>query len=81
MKAVVYTQYGPPDVLQLKEVERPVPKDHEVLIRVHATTVNRTDCATIRAIPFFARFFTGLFRPKKQIPGTEFSGILEEAGK
>jgi NADPH:quinone reductase-like Zn-dependent oxidoreductase len=81
MKAVVYTQYGPPDVLQLKEVERPVPKDHEVLIRVHATTVNRTDCATIRAIPFFARFFTGLFRPKKQIPGTEFSGIVEEAGK
>ena len=81
MKAIVYTKYGPPDVLQFKEVEKPVPKDNEVLIRIYATTVNRTDCATIRAIPFFARFFTGLFKPKKQIPGTEFAGIIEEIGK
>ena len=68
MKAVVYTHYGPPDALQLKEVEKPVPENGEVLIRIHATTVNRTDCATIRAIPFFARIITGLFEPKKQIP-------------
>ena len=81
MKAVVYTKYGPPDVLQLKEVEKPVPKDGEVLIRVHATTVNRTDCATIRAIPFFARIITGLLRPKKQIPGTEFAGEIVAIGK
>jgi NADPH:quinone reductase-like Zn-dependent oxidoreductase len=81
MKAIVYTQYGPPDVLQLKEVEKPVPKDNEVLIRIHATTVNRTDCATIRAIPFFARLVTGIFKPKKQIPGTEFAGIIEAIGK
>lgn len=81
MKAIVYTKYGPPDVLQLKEVEKPVPKDDEVLIRVHATTVNRTDCATIRAIPFFARLVTGLFKPKKQIPGTEFAGEIETIGK
>jgi NADPH:quinone reductase-like Zn-dependent oxidoreductase len=81
MKAIVYTKYGPPDVLQLKEVEKPTPKDNEVLIKIYATTVNRTDCATIRAIPFFARFFTGLFKPKKQIPGTEFAGKIEEIGK
>ena len=81
MKAIVYTKYGPPEVLQLKEVEKPVPKDNEVLIKVHATTVNRTDTATIRAIPFFARLLTGLFKPKKQIPGTEFAGEIEEIGK
>ena len=81
MKAIVCTKYGPPDVLQLKEVEKPVPKDNEVLIKVYATTVNRTDCATIRAKPFFARLFTGIFKPKKQIPGTEFAGKIEAVGK
>jgi NADPH:quinone reductase-like Zn-dependent oxidoreductase len=81
MKAIVYTKYGPPDVLQLKEVGKPTPRDNEVLIKIHATTVNRTDCATIRAIPWFARFFTGLFKPKKQIPGTEFAGEIEEIGE
>jgi len=81
MKAVVYTKYGSPDVLQLKEVEKPVPENDEVLIRVHATTVNRTDCATIRAIPFFARIITGVFKPKKQIPGTEFAGEIISIGE
>ncbi len=81
MKALVYTKYGPPDVLQIKEVAKPTPKDNEVLIKIHATTVNRTDCATIRAIPFFARIITVLFKPKKQIPGTEFAGEIEEIGK
>ena len=81
MKAIVYQKYGSPDVLQLKEVEKPTPKYNEVLIKIYVTTVNRTDCATIRAIPFFARFFTGLFKPKKQIPGTEFAGKIEEIGK
>ena len=81
MKAIVYTKYGPPDVLSLKEVDKPTPSDNEVLIKIYATTVNRTDYATIRAIPFFARIFTGLFKPKKQIPGTEFAGKIEEIGK
>ena len=81
MKAIVYEKYGPPDVLQLKEVAKPVPKDNEVLIKVYATTVNRTDTATIRAKPFFARLFTGMFKPKKQIPGTEFAGKIEAVGK
>lgn len=81
MKALVYTKYGSPDVLQIKEVKEPVPKDNEVLIRVYATTVNRTDCATIRAKPFFMRIITGLFKPKKQIPGTEFAGEIAEIGK
>jgi NADPH:quinone reductase-like Zn-dependent oxidoreductase len=81
MKAFVYTKYGSPDVLQLKEVEKPVPEDNEVLIKVHATTVNRTDNATIKAIPFFARLWTGIFQPKKQIPGTEFAGKVVTVGK
>ena len=81
MKAIIYIKYGPPDVLQIKEVRKPVPKDYEVLIRVYATTVNRTDCATIRAKPFFMRISTGIFKPKKQIPGTEFAGEIETVGK
>lgn len=80
MKAWVYTKYGPPEVLQLKQVEKPVPGDNEVLIKVHATTVNRTDCATIRAKPFFMRIVTGLLKPKKNIPGTEFAGDIETTG-
>ncbi len=81
MKAIVYTQYGPPDVLHLKELETPKPKDNEVLIRVKATTVNRTDCANLRAKPFFMRFTLGLFKPKRQVLGTEFSGIIYSVGK
>ena len=81
MKAIVYTKYGPPDVLQLKEVEKPTPKDNEVLIRIYATTVNRTDCAMLRAEPFISRFFTGLFKPNKPILGTEFAGKIEAVGE
>jgi NADPH:quinone reductase-like Zn-dependent oxidoreductase len=81
MKAVTYGQYGPPQVLHLSEVAKPVPAHNEVLIKVVATTVNRTDCATIRARPFFMRIVTGLFKPKKAIPGTEFAGKIEAVGK
>ena len=81
MKAVLCPKYGSPQVLQLKEVAKPTPKDDEVLIKIHATTVNRTDCATLRATPFFARFFTGLFKPKHPIIGTEFAGTVAAVGK
>jgi NADPH:quinone reductase-like Zn-dependent oxidoreductase len=80
MKAAVYTRYGHPEVLQIKEVAKPVPKDNEVLIKVCAATVNRTDSAIIRAHPFFMRLFTGIFKPKKTIPGTEFAGEITEIG-
>ncbi len=81
MKAIIYTKYGSPSVLQIKKVEKPTPKDKEVLIRVYATTVNRTDCAMLRAKPFIMRFFTGLLKPNKSILGTDFAGKIEAVGK
>ncbi len=81
MKAVVYTNYGPPEVAQLTEMEKPIPKDKEVLIKVYATTVNRTDCGFRSAEYFIVRFFSGLIRPKNQILGCEFAGVIESIGK
>lgn len=80
MKAIVYTRYGPPSNLRFKEIQKPDPKAGEVLIKVQATSVNRTDNATIKALPIFARLLTGLLRPKNQTPGTEFSGDIEALG-
>jgi NADPH:quinone reductase-like Zn-dependent oxidoreductase len=80
MKAIVYDRYGPPEVLRLEEVPRPVPKDDEVLIKVHAAAVNRTDTALRSAEYFFSRFLTGLPRPKWRIPGTELAGEVEAVG-
>lgn len=81
MKAVVYMRYGSPDVLQVKDVEKPVPKDNEVLIQVHAATVNRTDCGALRAKPFIIRFFYGLRKPRNTILGNEFAGKVVAIGK
>ena len=80
MRAVVHDRYGPPAVLRLAEVERPVPADDEVLVKIHATTVTRTDSGLRRARPFFIRAFTGLLRPKRKIPGIEFAGEVEAIG-
>ena len=81
MKAIVCTKYGPPKVLQLKEVEKPVPKDNEVRIRVYAATVGLSDVMTRKGAPFLTRFFTGLVRPKNSILGAEFAGEIEAVGK
>jgi len=81
MKAIVQTQYGSPDVLQLKEVAKPVPADNEVLIKIHATTVSMTDAIFRGGNDPMARLATGLFKPKATIPGGEFAGEIEAVGK
>ena len=81
MKALVHQKYGSPDVLALVEREKPVPKDSEVRIRVYATTVNRTDCGTLRGTPRLIRLLYGLFRPKATILGNEFAGKVDAVGE
>jgi NADPH:quinone reductase-like Zn-dependent oxidoreductase len=80
MKAVVHDRYGPPEVLRIDEVERPEPAEDQVLVKIHATTVNRSDCGWRSAKPFFARYFTGLRRPKRRILGSELAGEVAAVG-
>ncbi|HSU27163.1 MAG TPA: NAD(P)-dependent alcohol dehydrogenase [Chitinophagaceae bacterium] len=81
MKAITYTKYGPPEVLQLTETDKPIPKDNEVLVRIKATAVNSGDIRLRKADPFAVRFMFGLFKPKKNILGVVYSGEIEEVGR
>jgi NADPH:quinone reductase-like Zn-dependent oxidoreductase len=81
MKAIVYTKYGPPDVLELKEIEKPTPKDNEVLIKIHAASVNALDWHYVRGMPLIARMGLGLSKPKEPRIGADFSGQVEAVGK
>lgn len=81
MKAAVYTQYGPPEVLQVKQVEKPTPGKNELLVRIKATAVNSGDWRMRKADPFAVRFIFGLFKPKKNVLGSVFSGEIERVGE
>src|SRR6202166_2976796 len=80
MKAAVITRYGSPDVIKILEVPKPVPAADQILVRVRAATVNRTDCGELRPHPFFARLFFGLTRPRRTIFGLDFAGEVEAVG-
>ena len=81
MKAIVCTKYGSPEVLQLREVEKPTPKDNEVLVKIHAAAVTPEDITSRKGEPFIARVVTGLSKPNKPIQGAEFAGEIEAVGK
>jgi len=87
MRAVVYDRYGPPDVLRLEDVERPVPKEDEVLVKIRATTVNRLDVHTREAnvkaglaVSLLSRLVSGVLRPRQPILGSEFAGVVAAVG-
>lgn len=81
MRAAVYKKYGPPEVVKIVDLPKPVPGDKEILLKVHASTVNRTDCGFRSAEYFISRFFSGLFNPKINVLGCEFAGEVESVGK
>ena len=80
MNAIVYTKYGSPDVLELKEVEKPIPRDDEVLVKIHAAAANPLDWHYMRATPFVMRFISGLLKPKNNILGADIAGQVEAVG-
>ena len=80
MKAIVYTKYGSPDVLQLKEVDKPAPKENEVLVKIHAAAITVGDLIFVKGEPFLARLGSGLLKPKHKIPGKEMAGRVEAVG-
>src|SRR5688572_18481105 len=81
MKAAVRIKYGPPEVLSIKEVEKPTPGENEVLIKVHATSVNRSDYHVLTGKPLFMRLLTGLIKPRLASTGCDFAGTIEQLGK
>src|SRR6476659_6569497 len=81
MQAIVYTMYGSPDVLQLNDVEKPAPKDNEVLVKVHAASANPLDWQLMRAEPFLARLEKGLLKPKNTKLGADVAGRVEAVGR
>jgi NADPH:quinone reductase-like Zn-dependent oxidoreductase len=81
MKASIRRNYCSPNQIKIEQVEKPIPKDNQVLIKVYSSTVNRTDCAILTAKPFIMRFFLGLFKPNKIIVGTDFAGEIVSVGK
>ncbi len=80
MKAITRHQYGPPEVLHIQEIPKPIPQANEVLIKVHATTVNRTDCGILWGKPLIILLFTGLFKPRTPFLGTDVAGVVEAVG-
>ena len=81
MKAIVYHRYGPPDLLALEEVDKPTPKDDEILLKVHAVSVNDWDWGLLHGTPFANRLMSGLLKPKKKILGSDVAGRVEAVGK
>jgi NADPH:quinone reductase-like Zn-dependent oxidoreductase len=81
MKAIVYTRYGSPDVLQFKDVEKPTPKENEILVKIHAASANPADWHTMRGAPFLARLVNGLFKPKHPRLGADLAGRVEAVGR
>ena len=81
MKAAYRNEYGPPSTLKIKKIEIPSPKENEILIKVHAATVNRTDCAVLTGSPYIMRLFTGLLKPNLPVTGTDFAGQVESLGE
>ena len=81
MKAIIHTEYGSPEVLQLKEMAKPTPKDNELLIRIEATTVSAADSTFRQGASLSGRFYTGLKRPKRPVLGSTLAGEVEAVGK
>ena len=81
MKAVVYEQYGAPDVLELREVDKPIPGDDEILVKIHAASIQQTDIRFRTGTPYMARILAGLFKPKNQVLGCDYSGVIEATGE
>ncbi len=81
MKAAVYLNYGNPDVVNIVDADKPTPKENEVLVKVHATSINRTDCGFRSGKPYIVRLFSGLKRPRQTILGSDFAGEVESVGK